>query len=421
MGLGYVGLPLAVAFNTHFEVVGFDINQQRIEELRSGIDNTDELSEHELTLLNTLNLTSNAKHLSACNIFIITVPTPINRDTTPNLQPLISASKLVGSVLSKGDLVIYESTVYPGCTDEVCVPILEAESGLTLNKDFHCGYSPERVNPGDKLHRLKDITKIVSGSDQSATSRVEALYRKIIDAGVYVAESVKVAEAAKVIENTQRDLNIALINELSMIFDKMDLETEAVLNAAGTKWNFQTFKPGLVGGHCIGVDPYYLTYKAQDVGLVPQVILAGRAVNDGMGAYVANRLLNLIKLDDLGLEKVCVNILGFSFKENCPDIRNTKVIDVVRYLQDESVSLEVHDPLTSHDEIYETYGLTIKPIEDLPRADAVVIAVAHSNFRLMTPEDMRALLKPGKQLIFDLKSVLNKKLFEDAGFDIVRL
>lgn len=411
VGLGYVGLPLAVEFSKHFSVVGFDISTQRVQELQNLIDLTGEVDFDELNN-GTIEFSSEKNSLISCNIFIVTVPTPVDRFKNPDLSHLINASQLLGSILKKGDLVIYESTVYPGVTEEQCVPVLSSVSGFVLNKDFFVGYSPERINPGDKVHRLADIIKVTSGSTPEIADAVTKLYGTIITAGTHKASSIKVAEAAKVIENTQRDLNIALINELAIIFNRLNIDTEAVLRAAGTKWNFLPFRPGLVGGHCIGVDPYYLTHKAQEVGYHPEVILSGRRINDSMGKYIASIFVkSLLKANSSPLNSK-VLVLGFTFKENCPDIRNTKVIDVVDGLKDFSISPEVYDPYVSEADKSSSKGIHwINEVENASYA-GVIIAVAHEHFKLMGIKKIRDLCKPGG-LVMDIKY-----LFSESEVDI---
>ncbi|MDX9975953.1 MAG: Vi polysaccharide biosynthesis UDP-N-acetylglucosamine C-6 dehydrogenase TviB [FCB group bacterium] len=405
IGLGYVGLPLAVEFGKHREVLGFDINSTRIEALRAGHDATLEVDDADLRSASGLRFTADATELAACNVFIVTVPTPIDEHKRPDLTPLIKASETVGRVLKRGDVVIYESTVYPGATEEDCVPVLERLSGLKFNADFFAGYSPERINPGDKEHRVTTIKKVTSGSTPEVGELVDALYRQIITAGTHKAESIRVAEAAKVIENTQRDLNIALINELAIIFNKMGIDTEAVLKAAGTKWNFLPFRPGLVGGHCIGVDPYYLTHKAQAIGYHPEIILAGRRLNDGMGAYVVSQLVKAMLKRRIQVEGSRVLVMGLTFKENCPDLRNTRVVDIVRELADYGIAVDVFDPWVSADEALHEYG--ISPVDE-PAShayDAIVLAVAHEQFRELGAERIRALGKP-QHVLYDLKYLL---------------
>ena len=380
IGLGYVGLPLAVEFGKVVDVIGFDINNERIQELKNGFDRTREVDETELKASSRLSYTSDKTELKGANYFIITVPTPVDDSKKPDLRPLISASKTVGSALKKGDIVIYESTVYPGCTEEVCVPILEGTSGLTFNKDFYAGYSPERINPGDKLHRVTTIKKVTSGSTPEVAEKVDSLYKKIITAGTHKASSIKVAEAAKVIENSQRDINIAFVNELALIFDRIGIDTNEVLEAAGTKWNFLPFKPGLVGGHCIGVDPYYLTHKAESLGYHSQVILAGRKINDNMGIYIANCVIKLMAKQDVAINKANVLVLGITFKEDCPDIRNSRVVDVVNELVSYGTNVDVYDPHADASEVHHEYGLTIIASPQ-KKYDAIVLAVSHKEFK----------------------------------------
>lgn len=407
IGLGYVGLPLAVEFGKKVSVVGFDIHQKRIDELKSGKDHTLEVSPEELAQAIQLTYSAVLDDLKDCNFFIVTVPTPIDEFKQPDLTPLIKASQSIGRVLAKGDVVVYESTVYPGATEETCIPVLEQVSGLKFNQDFFAGYSPERINPGDKLHRVTNILKITSGSTPKVADFVDEVYNLIIDAGTHKASSIKVAEAAKVIENTQRDVNIALINELAVIFNKMGIDTEAVLQAAGTKWNFLPFRPGLVGGHCIGVDPYYLTHKAQSIGYHPEIILAGRRLNDGMGAYVVTQLVKGMIKKKIQVEGAKVLVLGLSFKENCPDIRNTKIIDIVHELQEYHIQADVYDPWVDASEAEHEYGIT--PVQTLVNAqyDAVILAVAHEQFKAMGVDAIRALGK-ANHVLYDLKYVLSQ-------------
>jgi len=404
VGLGYVGLPLAAEFARSREVLGFDINQGRIEALRAGLDATQELSREELAAAKGLSFTSDLEDLRACNTFIVTVPTPIDGHKRPDLTPLIKASETLGKVLKPGDLVIYESTVYPGATEEDCVPVLERVSGLRFNEDFFAGYSPERINPGDKEHRVATIMKVTSGSTPEIAERVDALYREIITAGTHRAPSIRVAEAAKVIENTQRDLNIALMNELAIIFNRLGIDTEAVLEAAGTKWNFLPFRPGLVGGHCIGVDPYYLTHKAQQVGYHPQIILAGRRLNDGMGAYAVSSLVKAMLRRRIQVEGARVLVLGLTFKENCPDLRNTRVVDIVSELEDYNVRVDVHDPWADADEARAEYGYELVAEPEQGAYDGIVLAVAHEQFKQLGAEALRRWGRP-EHVLFDLKSV----------------
>jgi UDP-N-acetyl-D-glucosamine/UDP-N-acetyl-D-galactosamine dehydrogenase len=404
VGLGYVGLPLAVEFGKHFDTVGFDIKPHRIAELASGRDSTLEVSRAELKAAARLSFSTDLDSLKRCRVLIVTVPTPIDEYKRPDLTPLIKASETVGKALSKGAVVVYESTVYPGCTEEVCVPILERESGLRLNRDFFVGYSPERINPGDKEHRLTTIKKVTSGSTPEAAEFIDKLYGTIVTAGTHKASSIKVAEAAKVIENTQRDVNIALINELALIFNRLGLDTEEVLSAAGTKWNFLPFKPGLVGGHCIGVDPYYLTHKAQSIGYHPEMILAGRRVNDNMGLYVAGEIIKLMTEKRIHVKGARTLVLGMTFKENCPDIRNSKVIDVVRELEKYGAAVDIYDPWADGQECRHEYG--VRPIKTLrpKHYDVAVIAVAHREFRDMGAEGVRRLCRK-THVLYDIKHV----------------
>jgi UDP-N-acetyl-D-galactosamine dehydrogenase len=404
IGLGYVGLPLAVEFGKQFATVGFDIKAARIEELRSGKDSTLEVDTDELRSAAHLEFSTSIEDLRTCNVYIVTVPTPIDKYNRPDLRPLESASKLVGQVLKPNDVVIYESTVYPGCTEEVAVPILEAVSGLSYRRDFHCGYSPERINPGDKQHRLPTILKITSGSSPAVADFVDSIYASIVTAGTHKASSIRVAEAAKVIENTQRDVNIALINELALIFGRLGIDTEEVLQAAGTKWNFLPFRPGLVGGHCIGVDPYYLTHKAQEIGYHPEMILAGRRLNDNMSIYVAERVAQLMVRKRIHVNGARILMMGLAFKENCPDLRNSKVADVIKELEKYGAKIDVYDPWVSAAEARHEYG--IDPVEQLVPGsyDGIVIAVAHRQFRKMGVAAVRELAKP-EHVIFDIKYV----------------
>lgn len=405
IGLGYVGLPLAVEFGKIRPVVGFDIHQKRIDELKAGYDFTLEAEPAELQAARHLRFSSNLDDLRPCNCFIVTVPTPIDSHKRPNLSPLIKASESVGKVLKARDIVIYESTVYPGCTEEDCVPVLEKFSGLKFNQDFFCGYSPERINPGDKEHRITSIRKVTSGSTPEIADLVDALYNQIITAGTFKASSIKVAEAAKVIENTQRDLNIALINELALIFNKMGIDTEAVLKAAGSKWNFLPFRAGLVGGHCIGVDPYYLTHKAESIGYHPQIILAGRRMNDSMGTYVVTELVKAMTRRRLQVDGARVLLMGLTFKENCPDLRNTRVVDIVKELADYNVQADVMDPWANAAEAMSEYGIHLVQEPALGSYDAIIIAVAHHQFKGMGAEGIHALGKPG-HVLYDLKYLL---------------
>jgi UDP-N-acetyl-D-galactosamine dehydrogenase len=404
IGLGYVGLPLAVEFGKILPTIGFDINQARIEELKNGNDHTLETTPDELQAAIYLNYTTQLDDLCEANIFIVTVPTPIDEHKRPDLTPLIKASESLGKVIKRGDIVIYESTVYPGATEEDCIPVIERVSGLTFNVDFFAGYSPERINPGDKEHRLPTIKKVTSGSTHEVADFVNSLYQRVITAGTHKASSIKVAEAAKVIENTQRDLNIALINELAVIFNRMGIDTEAVLQAAGTKWNFLPFRPGLVGGHCIGVDPYYLTHKAQAMGYHPEVILAGRRINDSMGAYVVSQLIKAMVKRRIQVEGARVLVMGLTFKENCPDLRNTRVVDILKELCEYNIQADVYDPWVSVEEAQQEYNIT--PVSSVAAGeyDAVILAVAHQEFREMGIEVIRALGKP-QHVLYDLKYV----------------
>ncbi len=405
IGLGYVGLPLAAAFGQHRKVVGFDIDPGRIAELRQGADRTRELEPQELAEAEFLSFTSDPAEIADSSIYIVTVPTPVDSSHRPDLGPLKAASAIVGSVLKPGDLVIYESTVYPGATEDDCVPILEARSGLVFNRDFTAGYSPERINPGDKKRRLKDVVKVTSGSTPEVAARVDALYREVVAAGTHKAASIRVAEAAKVIENSQRDINIALVNELAKIFNRMGIDTQAVLEAAGTKWNFLPFRPGLVGGHCIGVDPYYLTHKAEQLGYHPEILLAGRRLNDGMGAYAAGEMVKAMLKRGLPVAGARVLVMGLTFKENCPDLRNTRVIDAVRSLEEYGVAVDVFDPHADPEEAREEYGVSLVPAPEQGAYSGMVLAVAHSEFREMGAEAIRALGSDGA-LVYDLKYVL---------------
>jgi UDP-N-acetyl-D-galactosamine dehydrogenase len=407
IGLGYVGLPLAVEFGKHFPTVGFDINTHRIKELKEGKDSTLEVETELLRTATKLSFTDDLNQIKPCTVYIVTVPTPIDRHKRPDFSPLESASRTVGKIIKKGDVVIYESTVYPGATEEVCVPIIESVSGLRFNQDFYVGYSPERINPGDKEHRVTSILKVTSGSTAEVADFVDTLYRRIITAGTHKASSIKVAEAAKVIENTQRDLNIALINELALIFNKLGIDTLEVLEAAGTKWNFLPFRPGLVGGHCIGVDPYYLTHKAQEIGYNPEVILAGRRINDNMGSYVTGCVIKLMIQRKIQIVDANVLILGLTFKENCPDIRNTRVTDILREFSDYQVNVDVYDPWADATEAKHEYGIDLIKEPALGKYDAIVLAVAHHQFKTMGAEKLRTL---GKKhcVLYDVKNVLPK-------------
>ncbi len=406
VGLGYVGLPLAVEFGKKRSVIGFDINTRRIDALKAGHDHTLEVSDAELAEAAQLRYTADHAELGQANVFIVTVPTPIDEYKQPDLTPLVKASETIGAVLKRGDIVIYESTVYPGATEEDCVPVLERVSGLKFNVDFYAGYSPERINPGDKDHRVSTIKKVTSGSTPEVAELVDQLYKEIITAGTHKASSIRVAEAAKVIENTQRDVNIALINELALIFNKMGIDTEAVLQAAGTKWNFLPFRPGLVGGHCIGVDPYYLTHKAQSIGYHPEIILAGRRLNDSMGGYVVSQLVKAMTKQRIHVQGARVLVMGLAFKENCPDLRNTRIVDIVGELRDYNVDVDVYDPWVDPEEAMHEYGLT--PVAKLEEGkyDAVILAVAHNQFKALGAEGIRKLGK-AQHILYDLKYVLS--------------
>lgn len=411
IGLGYVGLPLAVEFGKHFPTLGLDINKHRIEELLAGIDSTLEVTADELRQAHKLGYTSKPTDLASCNVYIVTVPTPVDEHKRPDFRPLIGASTTVSQLLKAGDVVIYESTVYPGATQEVCIPILERESGLQFNSDFFAGYSPERINPGDKEHRVTTIRKVTSGSTPEAARYIDDLYQRIITAGTHQASSIRVAEAAKVIENTQRDVNIALINELALLFDRLGIDTEEVLLAAGSKWNFLPFRPGLVGGHCIGVDPYYLTHKAQEIGYHPEIILAGRRINDGMGPYVAQRVVKLMTQKRIPVVDAHILIMGLTFKENCPDLRNTRVIDIVQEFRDYNAQVSVYDPWVDREEAKREYGIEL--IEELKPSqhDAVIVAVGHQQFREMGAEQIRQLGK-ANSVLFDVKYLLSSSVVD---------
>ena len=406
VGLGYVGLPLAVEFGRKRHVIGFDTNDVRIEELSKGIDRTLETTKKELNEAVYLSYTNKLEDLSDCNIYIITVPTPIDHDKKPDLAPLVKASKAIGSILKIGDIVIYESTVYPGATEEICVPILEEQSGLIFNNDFFCGYSPERINPGDKDHRITTIKKVTSGSTPEIANKIDKLYQEIITEGTYMAKSIKVAEAAKVIENTQRDVNIALINELSLIFNELDIDTESVLEAAGTKWNFLPFRPGLVGGHCIGVDPYYLTYKALEVGYNPEIILAGRRINDNMSFFIADQISKLMNKKDISIDGANILMMGLAFKENCPDIRNTKVVDLIDELKNYNCSVDVYDPWVDKLEAMNEYKIKLTNAPSNGKYDAIVLAVAHDRFKDYSPNEIKDFGKDN-HVIYDIKYLLS--------------
>ena len=421
IGLGYVGLPLAVEFGKHRDVLGFDINQARIAELQSGKDSTLEVEPENLAAAKQLSYSCNIEDLKSCTIFIVTVPTPVDQVNRPDLTPLQKASHTVGSALKKGDIVIYESTVYPGATEEVCVPVLEKISGLKFNVDFFAGYSPERINPGDKVNTLTKIKKITSGSTPEIATVVDSLYASIITAGTHKATSIKVAEAAKVIENTQRDLNIALVNELSVIFDRIGIDTVDVLEAAGSKWNFLPFRPGLVGGHCIGVDPYYLTHKAEEVGYHPQVILAGRRINDNMARYVARNTIKHMLKNGIDVPRAKVGVMGITFKENCPDIRNSKVADLIKEFQAWGAEVVVADPWADAEEVKHEYGVELGTIDANNPVDSLVVAVGHHEFRELTAQQLRSFVRTEKPVLADVKSLYERDAVAAAGFTVFRL
>lgn len=420
IGLGYVGLPLAVEFGKKQPTLGFDISDSRISGLRAGKDNTLEISSEELACVKYLEYSDDVEDLKSCDVFIITVPTPIDEVKRPDLTPLLKASETVGKSLKKGSVIIYESTVYPGCTEEVCVPILEKYSGMIFNTDFYCGYSPERINPGDKINTLTKIKKITSGSTPEAAVAINMLYASIITAGTYLATNIKVAEAAKVIENTQRDLNIALVNELSIIFDRLNIDTLEVLEAAGTKWNFLPFRPGMVGGHCIGVDPYYLTHKAEQVGYNPQVILAGRRINDNMARYAARNVIKLMLNNGVNVASCRVGIMGITFKENCPDIRNSKVIDLIKELIKWNVDVVVEDAWADENEVFKEYNIKLHKITADSNIDAVIIAVAHDEYKEIDLRHLRKICNGSKPVLADLKGIFNKNDVFSSGFDLFR-
>ena len=421
IGLGYVGLPLAVEFGKIRPVIGFDINAKRINELAAGDDLTREVTPGDLRAANQLTFSGDPQSLSDCGIFIVTVPTPINKANRPELSPLIRASETVGKTMRPGALVIYESTVFPGCTEEMCVPVLEEQSGLKFNRDFFCGYSPERINPGDKVNTLTKIKKITSGSTLEAAKLVDELYASIVEAGTFPASSLRVAEAAKVIENTQRDLNIALVNELSVIFERLGIDTSEVLEAAGSKWNFLPFRPGMVGGHCIGVDPYYLTHKAEEVGYHPQVILAGRRINDNMGRYVARNLVKLMLRNGIDVPRSTVGVMGITFKENCPDIRNSKVVDLIRELQSWNAQVVISDPWASAEDVWEEYGLKLGVVDRDHPVDALAVAVGHDEYRALKPTHLRELCRGSKPVLADVKALYNRHDANAIGFTVFRL
>ncbi len=419
LGLGYVGLPLAIEFSKKYVTIGFDKDSSRIQELKSGYDNTNELKKSELKKSN-ITLSSNVNDLLECNIFIITVPTPVNENNAPDLNPLRSASKMIGKIIKKGAFVIYESTVYPGLTEEFCVPLIERESGLKLNLDFSCGYSPERINPGDKKHDLLNIVKVTSGSNSASADFIDKLYKSIIPAGTFKASSIQVAESAKVIENVQRDVNIALINELSMIFDKLNLDTTEILDAASSKWNFIPFRPGLVGGHCIGVDPYYLTYKAEEAGYDPKMILAGRKINDGMGSFVVEKTIFLMKKLQIKVDKASVLVMGLTFKEDCPDLRNTKVTSIISGLESYSCEIKVVDPNADSNEVIDKLNIILSEFELKGDIDVVILAVAHKEYQDIKLDEWEDLFS-GKGLLIDVKSIYPKDYFNKSKITHWRL
>lgn len=421
IGLGYVGLPLAVEFGKVRPVLGFDINPNRISELQAGQDHTLECSSEELAQAKQLSYSANPADLQSCQVFIVTVPTPVDKANRPDMTPLIKASETVGRALKVGDIVVYESTVYPGATEEVCVPVLEQTSGLKFNQDFYCGYSPERINPGDKVNTLTTIKKITSGSTPEVAEQIDVMYSCIIKAGTHKASSIKVAEAAKVIENSQRDLNIAFVNELSVIFERIGIDTSEVLEAAGTKWNFLPFRPGMVGGHCIGVDPYYLTHKAEELGYHPQVILAGRRINDNMARYAARSVIRKMLKNGHDVARSSVGVMGITFKENCPDIRNSKVIDLIRELQTWNVTVRVTDPWADPKEVEEEYGIILEEVGSNNPVDALIVAVGHNEFRKMPLEELAKCCRPNKPVLGDLKALYKRSEAAKAGFSVFRL
>lgn len=423
VGLGYVGMPIAVAFAKKINVIGFDVNHEKITEYKNGFDATKEVGD-EIISSTTVEFTSNEEDLKKAKFHIVAVPTPVDENHTPNLEPVRSASRSVGRNLTKGSIVVYESTVYPGVTEEVCVPILEEESGLEYGVDFKVGYSPERINPGDKVHRLENIVKIVSGMDQESLDIIAKIYELVVDAGVHKAESIKVAEAAKVIENSQRDINIAFMNEISIIFNKLDIDTKAVLEAAGTKWNFLNFTPGLVGGHCIGVDPYYLTHRAEKAGYHSQIILSGRRINDGMGKYITENIINKLIESNTPIKGAQVGILGFTFKENTPDTRNTRVIDIVNELREYGIEPVVVDPQADGNEAFNEYGISFENLDEVDNMDAIVVAVSHNEFKELSVDEYGKLFKNSdnsSKVLIDIKAMLNKEDFLNAGYNYWRL
>lgn len=420
VGLGYVGLPLAVAFGKQLKTIGFDLSQTKVESYKRYVDPTGEVSTDDLRAAKQLSCTTDPKALSACDVIVVAVPTPVDDAHRPDFSPLVSSSRSVGENMKRGAIIVYESTVYPGATEEVCIPVLEKHSGMKWKQDFHVGYSPERINPGDKEHTLETIVKVVSGDDEATLETVARLYASVVKAGVHRASNIKVAEAAKVIENTQRDLNIALMNELALIFEKIGIDTLEVLQAAGTKWNFLPFRPGLVGGHCIGVDPYYLTYKADMLGYHPQVILAGRRINDGMGKFIAEQTIKQMIAGGSHVKGAKVIVLGLTFKEDCPDLRNSRVIDVIRELESYGVEVHVHDPVPEQDEARHEYGVTLRTWNELPRAEAIVAAVAHKEFLKLDPKDLSPKLAAGGCFI-DVKSKFDAGALASSGFRVWRL
>lgn len=423
VGLGYVGMPIAVAFAKKADVIGFDLNENKIQQYKNGIDPTNEVGDAAISET-SVEFTANEEDLKKAKFHIVAVPTPVNEDHTPNLKPVESASLTVGRNLTKGSIVVFESTVYPGVTEDICIPILEKESGLKAGVDFKVGYSPERINPGDKVHRLETIVKVVAGQDDESLEIISKVYELVVDAGVYKAESIKVAEAAKVIENSQRDINIAFMNELSIIFNRLDIDTKAVLEAAGTKWNFLNFSPGLVGGHCIGVDPYYLTYKAEQTGYHSRIILAGRQINDDMGRYVVENLIKKLIKADVHIKEARVGILGFTFKEDTPDTRNTRVIDIVDELKEYDIVPLIVDPVADEEELKHEYGLKLSSTEDLKDMDALIVAVGHEDFRSLGQEEFNQMFKDtsnNHKVLIDVKSILNRKEYENAGYQYWRL
>ena len=421
VGLGYVGLPLAVAFSGKRTVVGFDVNETKISELQNGVDATKSIQAEQLDQLHSMSFTSDVSNISDATCYVVAVPTPVDDTNRPDLSALKSATKTVGNVLKPGDLVVFESTVYPGCTDEVCIPILEEASGLKINDHFQCGYSPERINPGDPVNRLETVVKIVSGSDDVALERVDALYSSVITAGTYRASSLRVAEAAKIIENTQRDLNIAMVNELSIIFDRIGIDTIEVLDAASTKWNFSRYVPGLVGGHCISVDPYYLTHKAQQTGYIPQVILAGRSINDNMARYAARQVIRMMLKNGIDASKSTVGVFGLTFKENCPDTRDSKVYDLIAELATWNVDVVAVDPHVSADEVASQIDVPLVKADGVAKCDAIILAVPHDEFLNLRPEDFRAMCDSEKPIFADLKARFEKSEMEAIGFSVFRL